>query len=337
MEHSIHIENLRNLVERELNELKDRVVFKAGDHPNKITVNQYHTMDEILAYLASVVSTYPNMASIVNIGSSLQNRALTAVKIGTPGVNKPGFWIDGGIHAREWITTATIVYIINELTTNPQYTTLLSKVDFYLMPVVNADGYTYTWTNDRMWRKTRSGPRNGCYGVDPNRNWNMQWGVAGASSNPCSETYDGPSPFSEIEPKSVSDFLTANKASMKAYFNLHSYSQDWMYPFGYAANTYPADVQKLRAISAQAVAAIRAVNGLTFQYGSIVDIVYPASGGTIDWTNAVAGIDYSFAMELRPDGNSANGFVLPASQIIAGASEAWAGIMVVVNMVANGQ
>jgi len=337
MEHSIHVENLRNLVERELNELKDRVQFNAGDHPDKITLNQYHTLEEILAYMSSVVSTYPNIASIVNIGSSLQNRALTAVKIGTPGANKPAVWIDGGIHAREWITTATIVYIINELTTNAQYSTLLSQVDFYLMPVVNADGYAYTWTTNRMWRKTRSGPRNGCYGVDPNRNWNYQWGVAGSSNNPCSETYDGPSPFSEIEPKRVADFLSANKANVKAYFNLHSYSEDWMYPFGYAANTYPADVQKLRAISAQAVAAIKAVNGEQFQYGSVVDIVYPASGGTIDWTNAVIGIDYSFAMEQRPNGNDPNGFVLPPAQIIAGASESWAGIMVVVNRVASGQ
>jgi hypothetical protein len=92
-----------------------------------------------------------------------------------------------------------------------------------------------------------------------------------------------------------------------------------------------------RALSGQAVAAIKAVNGLTFQYGSIVDIVYPASGGTIDWTNAVLGIDYSFAMEMRPDGNSANGFVLPPAQIGDAAREAWAGLMVVANQVARGQ
>jgi len=236
------------------------------------------------------------------------------------------------------ITTATIIYIINELTTKQsQYATYLNSIDIYLMPVFNVDGYVYTWTNDRMWRKTRSGPRQGCYGADPNRNWNFKWGVAGSSNNPCSETYDGPSPFSEIEPKKVADFLTANKAIMKAYFNLHSYSEDWMYPFGWAAHTYPADVDKLRAISQQAVTAIKAVNGETFKYGSITDIVYPASGSTIDFTNAVLGIDYSFAQEQRPNENDSNGFVLPPTQIIAGASESWAGIRVVLDRVAAGQ
>jgi hypothetical protein len=334
MEHTVHVENVRTLVERESKELVQRVPFNTEDHPSKITINQYHTLDDILSYMNSVVSTYPGIASIVNIGMSYQNRALTAIKIGKPGSNKPAVWIDGGIHAREWITTATVVYIINELTTKQtQYANYLNNIDVYLMPVVNSDGYSYTWTNDRMWRKTRSGPRQGCYGVDPNRNWDFKWGVAGSSNNPCSETYDGPSPFSEIEPKKVADFLMANKANMKAYFNLHSYSEDWMYPFGWQDHTYPSDVDKLRAISQMAVAAIKAVNGETFKYGSITDIVYPASGSTIDYTNAVLGIDYSFGMELRPDENSSNGFVLPADQIIPGASETWAGLMVVLNQV----
>ena len=27
----------------------------------------------------------------------------------------------------------------------------------YILPVLNADGYEYTWTHDRMWRKNRLG------------------------------------------------------------------------------------------------------------------------------------------------------------------------------------
>ena len=66
-----------------------------------------------------------------------------------------------------------------------------------------------------------------------------------------------------------------------------------------------------------------------FSYGSITDIIYPASGSSIDYTKGLLNIDLSYAMELRPDGNSWDGFVLPASQIIAGASECWAGLQVV--------
>jgi hypothetical protein len=43
---------------------------------------------------------------------------------------------DGCIHAREWITCATMIYVINELITLPeQYRNLLDRIDLYLMPV----------------------------------------------------------------------------------------------------------------------------------------------------------------------------------------------------------
>lgn len=41
-------------------------------------------------------------------------------------------------------------------------TTLLNTYDFIVLPVLNVDGYNYSWEKDRMWRKTRS--------LDPNNN-----------------------------------------------------------------------------------------------------------------------------------------------------------------------
>jgi murein tripeptide amidase MpaA len=35
-------------------------------------------------------------------------------------------------------------------------TFLLDNFDFIICPVINVDGYDYTWNGDRMWRKTRS-------------------------------------------------------------------------------------------------------------------------------------------------------------------------------------
>jgi len=334
MIHSKLVDNVRTIIETEQRELAQRRVFKAGDHPSFITTNEYHNLAEINAYLDEVANTF-STATIVNIGTSFQNRPLRAIKIGNPGANKPAVFIDGCIHAREWLACATMIYVINEITTNANnYRALLDKIDIYVMPVVNVDGYTYTWTNDRLWRKTRSGPNGGCFGVDPNRNWNFQWMVAGSSSNPCAEDFGGLSAFSEPEPTALARFLANNNATIKSYFDIHTYSQDFMYPYGYA-EVYPPDVAKIRALAARATAAITAVNNRRFQYGSIVDIVYPASGSSIDYTRALLNIDYSYAMELRPDGNAANGFVLPPAQIIAGASECWAGLQVVFQTVAD--
>jgi murein tripeptide amidase MpaA len=52
----------------------------------------------------------------------------------------------------------------------PQNKDILENVDWYFVPVLNPDGYEYTHTEDRLWRKSRS-LSNGadCVGVDLNR------------------------------------------------------------------------------------------------------------------------------------------------------------------------
>ena len=61
------------------------------------------------------------------------------------------------MHAREWISTAVSTYIISQLVErNENYTRLLDTSDWIIMPVSNPDGYEYTHTRDRLWRKTRS-------------------------------------------------------------------------------------------------------------------------------------------------------------------------------------
>lgn len=66
-------------------------------------------------------------------------------------VTKPVVLIDGGIHAREWISVATAIYCIHQLTEEwARNAGVLSKLDFVIVPVVNADGYEYTHTHVSM-------------------------------------------------------------------------------------------------------------------------------------------------------------------------------------------
>jgi len=53
---------------------------------------------------------------------------------------------------------------------------LLDEAEFVIIPVLNVDGYVYTWTNDRLWRKNRRPPPAGgtCYGIDLNRNYDVR-------------------------------------------------------------------------------------------------------------------------------------------------------------------
>merc|ERR1712083_279497 len=74
---------------------------------------------------------------------------------------------------------------------------LTKELEWYIVPVMNPDGYLYTQTNDRMWRKTRSPNTGSCFGTDANRNWGFHWNTGGSSSNPCADTYMGSEAFSE--------------------------------------------------------------------------------------------------------------------------------------------
>jgi len=261
------------------------------------------------------------------------------IKIGAKGTNKPGYWLDAGIHAREWAAVSTAVYIINELVTkydsNPTYKEFVDKIDFHILPSANPDGYEYTRSKDRMWRKTRSGPysRN-CYGVDPNRNFDIHWGESGTSKNPCADTYGGPKAFSEIECQNMANYIQAHNDVLKTYLTLHTYGDLYMYGYGWKAHTYPPDVDELKALAKDSAAAIQAVHGTKFEIGSPTDILYASSGGSDDWSKAVANIKWVYTLELRPgDGDTTHdqfyGFQLPASYIFPVGEETWAGLQVI--------
>lgn len=65
----------------------------------------------------------------------------------------------------------------------------------------------------------------------------------GASHNPCSEVYHGSHPNSEVEVKSVVDFIQKH-GDFKCFIDLHSYSQLLMYPYGYTVKKAP-DAEEL--------------------------------------------------------------------------------------------
>ena len=94
--------------------------------------------------------------------------------------------------------------------------------------------------------------------------------------------------------------------------------------YGYSCVAVAAKNAELQSLAKGAVAAIKAVHGVTFEYGPICTTIYPATGNSVDYVNDVVGSDYTFTSELRDTGNF--GFVLPASQIVPSGEEAFAGV-----------
>ncbi|KFU85177.1 Carboxypeptidase A2 [Chaetura pelagica] len=325
IEYSILIEDLQVVLDQEKQDMVESQQRERGS--SSFDYGTYHTLDAIYGEMDNLVSEYRNIMSKFQIGQSYEKRPLYVLKFSTGGYNRPAIWIDAGIHSREWVTQASAIWIAKKIAsgygTDPSITSLLDKMDIFLLPVTNPDGYVYTHTQNRMWRKTRSKiPGSVCVGVDPNRNWDAGFGGPGASSNPCSESYRGPSANSEVEVRSVVNFIK-DHGNIKAFLTLHSYSQLLMYPYGYKC-TRPADYAELDSLGRMAARSIRSVHGTTFTVGSICTTIYQASGGSIDWSYD-NGVKYSYAFELRDTGR--HGFLLPANQIIPTAEETWMGLL----------
>ena len=95
-------------------------------------------------------------------------------------------WVDGGLHAREWITVAATMLFIKKLLegygSDAYITSMLDSTKFAIQPLANPDGYAYSWNSERLWRKNRSPTSVAwCKGVDLNRNFDINFG--GRKSN----------------------------------------------------------------------------------------------------------------------------------------------------------
>merc|ERR1712002_584469 len=293
--------------------------------------DDYHDHDVLNEFIAAL-SDANDFASIIPIGQSYEGRDMNVLAITKAGAGAPNIWLEAGIHAREWIAPAVATFIIRELVENydkhPDY---LDKLNWYLLPSANPDGYMYSREHDRMWRKTRSetGSVFGCKGVDPNRNWGYHFGESGVSNNKCSDIYPGAKAFSEIETTNIKNFVETLDPVPILGHCFHSYSQLWLWPYGYAYDTYPENKQEIQQLAIDASDALYKVHGTVFEPINSAEL-YPAAGASDDWYKSI-GMRYTFTTELRDTGHY--GFVLPPEQIIPSGEEMWEAFKVVIERV----
>lgn len=221
-------------------------------------------------------------------------------------------------------------YAMYQLLTNyansTEIASYVDKYDFYIFPVVNPDGFIDTNNGDRLFRKNRQ-PNSGssCIGTDINRNAPFAWGTGGASTNQCDDDYQGTKAASAPETVILTNFIKSKVAAqgVKLYIDWHSYSQLFMFPWGYECSP-TKDQTYLASLAKGAVTALEAVHGTSFTSGEICPTIYQASGSTTDYAYGVTNVTNSFAVELRDTGNY--GFVLPPNQIMPSAEEAFAAV-----------
>ncbi|TDG52921.1 hypothetical protein AWZ03_000464 [Drosophila navojoa] len=297
-------------------------------YQGKLGTERYYSHDEINQFIEDLAKQNPTRVEVKTVGKSFEGRWLKTIRItnGDGRANKNVILVDGGFHAREWISPAAVVYGINELVNNYEaHAQLLQDYDWVILPVVNADGYEYTQISPdtRMWRKTRQPSSADCIGIDPNRNFDFHWNETGASSDPCSQTYAGPKAFSEPEAIVVRDLIHSLADRGKMYLTVHSYGNYILYPWGYI-DLLPDTWEDLDEVGRAGGDAIKAATGTVYKVGCSTQLMYPAAGASDDYAFN-AGFPISFTMELPAGG--ANYFDPPPADIDRLVKETWVGIV----------
>ncbi|KAI5302011.1 putative metallocarboxypeptidase ecm14, partial [Ascosphaera pollenicola] len=259
----------------------------------------YQPLSVIHPWMSLLSSIFSTHVRLLTIGHSAQGRPIKAFRIGQHPTNRDSAHsssqtgprktvvVIGGQHAREWITVSSASWVAWWLATefgrSREVKEMLKEMDFLIVPVMNPDGYEYTWETkgDRLWKKNRGRENEGngvCRGVDLDRNWGWEWNetmadllssnsiipsaqdaTAAAAVNPCSEDYPGPHAFSAPETFSLHNWTLSHSTqtttgldaadpdaiSLVAFLDLHAYSQRILYPFSTSCSLQPRNVENL--------------------------------------------------------------------------------------------
>jgi hypothetical protein len=212
--------------------------------------------------MEQIAREHRDLTKLVTIGESVQGKPIYALKVTTnPRARdgrKPAVLYNATQHAREWITPEVnrrlLHYYLDNYGRDRQITDLVANNELWFILVANPDGYDFTFTNNRLWRKNlRDNNGDGTIaagdGVDLNRNFPTKWGYdnEGSSPDPASETYRGPAPASEPETQALDRFMS--RIGFEFMVNYHSAAELLLYGVGWQVATPTPDDRVYEALA----------------------------------------------------------------------------------------
>lgn len=314
LEHRVLVDDLQVAVDAE----RARIAARS-QHDDVEWYEEYRTLDEYWTRWQTIVDLNPDVATLETIGQSLEGRDMPGIMLNGDGrADKPVFVINACQHAREWVSPAATTFMIEQLVSgygsDARITMLLDELEWVFLPMVNPDGFDFTWTDQRFWRKNKRVVDDVLFGVDLNRNWDFQWGGVGASSSPGSQTYHGESPFSEPELQVCVDTIAPLRERVVGHLDVHTFGQLVLSPWGYTSEE-SVDIAELTELGDMFANGVRDMTGAIYRVGQAGVISYLASGCGSDWfydaTDAL-----SWTIELRT-----NRFDPPPDQILPAGEE----------------
>lgn len=325
--------------------------------PHDLFFENYQPLSVIYPWLRLQASEFPDQTQLFKIGTSFEGRDIPALRVGFEpregdaeyGQPRQTVLITAGAHAREWIATSTAAYLIRGLLHNPDphnhylIDKLLTHFDFIFIPVLNPDGYEYTWTTDRLWRKNRQDTSLPfCRGIDLDRTFPFGWDGDNQIDNPCSESYAGEHPLQAVEAQRLVEWAKNETLDGKRVFtgllDLHAYSQEILYPYSYTCDRRPSNLEDLEEVAIGLAKAFRLTHGQYYGVDSACDGAFTlqtpstskskdivstqveeTGGSVLDFGYQDLGIKHAFQIKLRDTGSY--GFLLPKGNIVPTGSE----------------
>lgn len=287
------------------------------------------------------------LVSLISIGKSYEGRNIPALRIGhdiqrhqKKKKARKTILITGGLHAREWISVSTVNYIADMFASkfgnDDVVDAMLREYDIVFVPVMNPDGYEYTWNVDRLWRKSRQNTTMGyCRGYDLDHSFGYRWNAADHQSDPCSESYGGNEPFQAVEAVQLASWAaneTRHNVNFVAYIDLHSYSQQILWPYAYSCDAKVPNRENMQEVAMNIAKYMRLLGtGEYYTVGSACESavssntadvegtgskrrIEAAGGAAIDYFHHDLNARYSFQIKLRDTGSY--GFLLPSNSIV---------------------
>ncbi|KAK7967355.1 uncharacterized protein PG986_001632 [Apiospora aurea] len=326
-----------------------RTTKPRSHQPESLFFRNYQPFETIDTWLSLLHSMFQgDLVEKFSIGKTAEGRDIPALRVGLgPGGSnadsstRKTILITGGLHAREWISISTVNYLAWSFITSYGEDELVSKIlaeyDIVFIPVMNPDGYEYSWTDDRLWRKTRQETTMPyCPGVDLDHAFGYQWGPAESQTEPCSITYGGEGPFHAVEAAQLAQWAkneTQNDVKFVAYFDLHSYSQQILWPFAYSCSARVPNLENMMEVAMNIAKYMRLSSGDVYTVDSACEGAVAAQSGAasdddmeskrrvellggsaLDYFFHDMKARYSYQIKLRDTGTY--GFLLPPSHII---------------------
>lgn len=213
----------------------------------------YRTLADYESELKTLAAQHPSLVKLFTLpNKTWGGKDVLGIEIAehvAANDGRPAFLNMGVHHAREWpageLTMEWAYELINGYKAgDPRATRIVQQSRNLVVPIVNPDGfegsrsvgmadgrdetvddtvYIISAPGEYRRKNCRVGETQTAFcpislglaenGVDPNRNYAQFWGGPGSDSNPVTQTYRGPAPFSEPESRNIQWLVSRNQVT----------------------------------------------------------------------------------------------------------------------------